>query len=388
MTEVRLGDPKVAEVSAGQAAPQNMQSFGKSGHPFIRAGSLEFLCSGGSICELEHIEPSVAAEHRLKLFPKHTVVFAKSGMSAKIGRVYRLAEPSYVVSHLAAITPKEKLDSSYLLYFLQANPPAKLIPNDAYPSIRLSEIENIIVQLPLLEEQRSIAAILDKADAIRRKRQQSLKLADDWVKSQFIEMFGDPGTNPMGWERGTIRDIAADVRYGTSKPASENGKYAYLRMNNITYGGELDLSDLKSIDVPDNEVEKYIVRNGDVLFNRTNSKELVGKTCVFNSDTPMIIAGYIIRVRVNHRATPTYLSAFLNSDYGKLTLRSMCKSIIGQANINAQELQDIKISIPPLELQNQFARFVEQADKSKFVMQNQLSEIEILLSALKQKFFA
>ncbi len=388
MTEVRLGDPKVAEVSAGQAAPQNMQSFGKSGHPFIRAGSLEFLCSGGSICELEHIEPSVAAEHRLKLFPKHTVVFAKSGMSAKIGRVYRLAEPSYVVSHLAAITPKEKLDSSYLLYFLQANPPAKLIPNDAYPSIRLSEIENIIVQLPLLEEQRRIAAILDKADAIRRKRQQSLKLADDWVKSQFIEMFGDPGTNPMGWERGTIRDIAADVRYGTSKPASENGKYAYLRMNNITYGGELDLSDLKSIDVPDNEVEKYIVRNGDVLFNRTNSKELVGKTCVFNSDTPMIIAGYIIRVRVNHRATPTYLSAFLNSDYGKLTLRSMCKSIIGQANINAQELQDIKISIPPLELQNQFARFVEQADKSKFVMQNQLSEIEILLSALKQKFFA
>lgn len=256
------------------------------------------------------------------------------------------------------------------------------------PHVERNRLEELEFSCRPLSEQRRVAAILDKVDAIRRKRQHSLKLTASLVKSQFIEMFGDPGTNPMGWERGTIRDIAADVRYGTSKPASENGKYAYLRMNNITYGGELDLSDLKSIDVPDNEVEKYIVRNGDVLFNRTNSKELVGKTCVFNSDTPMIIAGYIIRVRVNHRATPTYLSAFLNSDYGKLTLRSMCKSIIGQANINAQELQDIKISIPPLELQNQFARFVEQADKSKFVMQNQLSEIEILLSALKQKFFA
>jgi type I restriction enzyme S subunit len=80
----------------------------------------------------------------------------------------------------------------------------------------------------------------------------------------------------------------------------------------------------------------------------------------------MVIAGYIIRVRLNTRATPTYLSAVLNSDYGKITLRTMCKTIIGQANINAQELQNIKILIPPVDLQNQFAAFVEQADKLKF----------------------
>lgn len=388
MRIVKLGDPSVAEVSAGQAAPQDTNYFSSSGCPFIRARSLESLCSGRTIHELEYIEADAAKKFRLRLFPKDTVVFAKSGMSAKLGRVYRLIEPSYVVSHLAAVIPKNDLDAGYLTHFLVKHPPSRLIPNDAYPSIRLSEIENITIKLPPIAEQRRIAAILDKADAIRRKCQEALKLADALVKSRFIEMFGDPVSNPLEWEHGTIRDITDDVRYGTSKPASDQGEYAYLRMNNITYSGELDLSNLKSIDMPDSEVEKYIVRDGDVLFNRTNSKELVGKTCVFKSDTPMIIAGYIIRLRVNNRATPTYLSSFLNSDYGKLTLRGMCKSIIGQANINAQELQSIKILIPPIALQNQFASFIEQVDKSKFVMQRQLVEAEASKASLMQQFFS
>jgi len=182
-------------------------------------------------------------------------------------------------------------------------------------------------------------------------------------------MFGDPVTNPMRWECGTIRDIVDEVKYGTSKPANEGGKYPYLRMNNITYDGQLNLTDLKYIDIQDNEFEKYIVRKNDVLFNRTNSKELVGKTCVFNVDELMVIAGYIIRIRLNEKALPIYLSSVLNSDYGKLTLRGMCKTIIGQSNINAQELQNIQILIPPLSLQTRFADFVKQVDKSKFVLQ-------------------
>ena len=181
-------------------------------------------------------------------------------------------------------------------------------------------------------------------------------------------MFGDPVTNPMGWERGTIRDIVTEVKYGTSKPANEHGQYPYLRMNNITFDGQLDLSDLKYIDLQGIELEKCIVRKGDILFNRTNSKELVGKTCVFNLNEPMVIAGYIIRIRLNEKAISLYLSALLNSEYGKKTLRTMCKTIIGQANINAQELQNIEILIPPISLQNQFADFVKQADKSKFTV--------------------
>lgn len=186
-------------------------------------------------------------------------------------------------------------------------------------------------------------------------------------------MFGTYPNNPMKWETGRIRDIVADVRYGSSRPAVEGGKYSYLRMNNITYGGELDLSDTKHIDVPENELEKCIVRRGDVLFNRTNSKELVGKTCVYNRNEMMVLAGFIIRVRVTERVLPEFLSAFLNTDFSKQMLLGMCKAAIGQANINAQELQDIGLYLPPVELQHQFVHFKAEVDKSKFRIQKSLS---------------
>ena len=180
-------------------------------------------------------------------------------------------------------------------------------------------------------------------------------------------MFGDQRTNPFGWDMVTIGDIATEVRYGTSRPAVEGGKYPYLRMNNLTYEGYLDLTDLKYIDIPDNEIEKCVVRNGDVLFNRTNSVELVGKTCVYNLDYDMIIAGYIIRVRIDDRMLPVVLSNYLNSTVLKEQLRSMAKGAVNQANINAQELQSIPIYLPSIDLQHEFVVFVEQIDKSKYI---------------------
>lgn len=178
-------------------------------------------------------------------------------------------------------------------------------------------------------------------------------------------MFGVYPANPMGWEIGTIRDIVTEVRYGSSRPAVDGGKYPYLRMNNITYGGELDLSDTKRIDIPDNELDKCTVRRGDILFNRTNSKELVGKTCVYDRDEMMVLAGFVIRIRVKDRILPEFLSAFLNTDFSKQMLLGMCKTAIGQANINAQELQNIGLYLPPVELQQCFVQFKKETDKSK-----------------------
>ncbi len=146
-------------------------------------------------------------------------------------------------------------------------------------------------------------------------------------------------------------------------------------MNNITYEGALDLADVKRIDVPDSEAENYVVRYGDVLFNRTNSRDLVGKTCVFDRQEPMIIAGYIIRLRMNGRVLPEYLSLFMNTRYAKKLLLGMAKGAVGQANINAKELQEIPIIIPPIDDQRQFQGFVQQSDKSKFELEQALSEL-------------
>ena len=249
------------------------------------------------------------------------------------------------------------------------------------------DFDSTTIPYPEIEKQVRIAERLHRISSLIEKQQEQLLLLDQLVKSRFIELFGVYPLNPKGWETATIRDIVTDVRYGSSRPAVDGGKYPYLRMNNITYGGELDLTDTKRIDIPDNELDKCTVRRGDVLFNRTNSKELVGKTCVYNRDEMMVLAGFVIRVRVTERILPEFLSAFLNTDFSKRMLLGMCKAAIGQANINAQEMQDIGIYLPPTELQRQFVQFKEQTDKSKLAVQKGLQELEILKKSLMQQYF-
>ena len=243
----------------------------------------------------------------------------------------------------------------------------------------------IEISVPPLSEQGILVDKLKHLTQLIADKKKQLNLFDEIIKSRFIEMFGDPKLNPRKWDMVTIGDIATDVRYGTSRPATEGGKYPYLRMNNLTYEGYLDLTDLKHIDIPDNEIEKCVVRNGDVLFNRTNSVELVGKTCVYNLDSDMIIAGYIIRVRIDDRVLPVILSSYLNSTVMKEQLRSMAKGAVNQANINAQELRSISIYLPPITLQHEFATFVEQVDKSKFYIVQMQILLRLLIRAIQQK---
>lgn len=136
-------------------------------------------------------------------------------------------------------------------------------------------------------------------------------------------------------------------------------------MGNITYNGQLDFTDIKYIDLSEKDKEKYLVHNGEVLFNRTNSKELVGKTAVYKEDEPMAYAGYLIKLIPNEKANGEFIAAYMNTKYIKEKLFNMAKNIVGMANINAQELKRIEIYIPPIELQNQFADFVKQVDKLK-----------------------
>ena len=224
-----------------------------------------------------------------------------------------------------------------------------------------------LIPYPSVEKQREISNILLKVKYIIDTRKKQLEKYDELIKARFVEMFGDPITNPMRWEMVSIGDVVKEVKYGTSKPAIEGGKYPYLRMNNLTMDGHLDLSDLKFIDIPNDEIEKYIVRQGDVLFNRTNSVDLVGKTAVFDLPDAMIIAGYIIRIRLNERLLPEIFSQYMNLEALKSILKNMAKGAVNQANINAQELKKIKIYVPDIQTQRQFIKIKEQIDKSKFV---------------------
>ena len=291
-----------------------------------------------------------------------------------IGRKGSINNPIYVEEHFwnvdtafGLVANKEKLEPKYLFYFCKMFDFDKLNTTVTIPSLTKANL--LKVEIPILElhEQKEIVNVLDKTQRIIDMKQRELEELDNLIKSRFVEMFGDPIINPKGWEMVTIGDIATDVRYGTSRPAVEGGRYPYLRMNNLTIDGHLDLSDLKYIDIPEGEFEKCIVKKGDILFNRTNSIELVGKTAVFDLAEDMIIAGYIIRVRLNDRLLPEILAQYMNLEAIKDILRGMAKGAVNQANINAQELQSIKVYIPDMELQEQFLRMKTQVTKLKFL---------------------
>nr|WP_295130153.1 restriction endonuclease subunit S [uncultured Roseateles sp.] len=253
---------------------------------------------------------------------------------------------------------------------------------------RPSEVAKIRVPVPSKAEQQRVATILDKAHSLRRKRQEAIRLADEFLRAVFIDMFGDPGSNPKNFETGTIRDLVASANYGTSEKASEEaGKYAILRMNNITYQGGWDFSSLKYVDLEPATAHKYLTQRGDLLFNRTNSKELVGKTAVYMRDEPMAIAGYLVRVRINEKGNPHYVSGYLNSAHGKQTLVSRAKSIVGMANINAQEMQDIPLLLPPKDLQDKFGRVVEEVTRRASKHHVFAQQADKLRAALANQFF-
>ena len=241
------------------------------------------------------------------------------------------------------------------------------------------ELNGLKLNLPCMEDQQRISKQLSILELVIRKNKKVLELFDELVKARFVEMFGVPIENQKDWEVVKIRDIVTDVRYGTSKPAVEGGRYPYLRMNNLTVDGGLDLSDLKYIDIPDNEIEKCVVRKGDILFNRTNSIDLIGKTAVFNLLDDMVIAGYIIRIRLNDQILPDVFSQYMNLETMKKILRGMAKGAVNQANINAQELQSIKVYIPDMELQRQYVEFKEEVDKSRLLSNHSLFLIKSII---------
>ena len=284
---------------------------------------------------------------------------------------------------------KVEIDKFYFMYAVEYNLDKMSLKTHGatMKHITKKDFDNVVIPYPDLDYQKDISYRLTSLKRIIEKYQEQLDLLDELIKARFVEMFGDPIENQKDWEVVKIRDIVTDVRYGTSKPAVEGGRYPYLRMNNLTVDGDLDLNDLKYIDIPDNEIEKCVVRKGDILFNRTNSIDLIGKTAVFNLLDDMVIAGYIIRIRLNNQILPDVFSQYMNLEAMKKVLRGMAKGAVNQANINAQELQSIKVYIPNMELQKQYVEFKEEIDKSRSRIQKSLETSQELFDSLMQEYF-
>lgn len=380
MKSVRFGD--LCKLQNGRAFKP--EEWSEEGTPIVRIQNLNDETKPFNYCNFD-------VEKRFWI-DSGDLLFSWSGTpGTSFGAFFWNRGKGFLNQHIFRVDVKEELvDKHYLRYAL--NSLIIKIIDQAHGGVGLKHItkaklEEVQIPLPLLEEQRRIASILDKADELRQKRQQAIEKLDQLLQATFIDMFGDPISNPKGWDIGCIGDMLESVKYGSSDKATLEGEIPILRMNNLTYSGEMNLTDLKYITKVQAD-EKYLVKEGDILFNRTNSKELVGKTAVYVGPEPMAYAGYLVRGRTKANFAPEYISAFLNSPWGKEKLQSMCKSIVGMANINAKEFQSIVLPIPPEDLQIQFKNKILAIREKKQLLVNQLNVLETLFNALQNQAFS
>ena len=334
----------------------------------------------------EHPEVRVYCNSPIKVaFPNDILISVR----APIGAINIADRKCCIGRGLAAIRTGSGISNRFIYRLLIASK-SKLIAQgtgSTFKSIGRSVLAGLSFPVPPLEEQSRIVAELDLLTGIVDKQNAQLKELDNLAQAIFYDMFGDPIENPKRWEVKKLGDVSTSVSYGTSSPSSTVGKYKYLRMNNITYEGFLDLTDLKYIDVDDAEFEKYSVREGDVLFNRTNSMDLIGKTTYIHNMEPMIIAGYIIRVRLVDSVLPVYVSKFMNMPAMKKKLKGMAKGAVNQANINSKELKSIDIPLPPLALQQSFAEKIQSIEKQKETIRASIADTQKLLDYTMDKYF-
>ena len=300
---------------------------------------------------------------------------------------YIIEGKSWVNNHVHIIRLHDESIDTSVSYYLNFKDLSNFITGAVVPKLTQGSMRNIPIPVPSKATQQSIVSELDSINDSITLLQQQVKELDSLTQSLFYDTFGDPITNPKRWDKVPLRDFCNEIKYGTSNPSCENGKYKYLRMCNLSYYGYLDLTDLKRIDIPEDEVEKCIVRKGDILFNRTNSMELIGKTCMFDCDEPMIIAGYIIRVRLNDKLNPVVMARMFNLPSMKKLLRSMAKGAVNQANINSKELSSILVPVLPTKLQQAFASKVSTIEGAKDDLNNQIAEMQTLLNARMQYWF-
>jgi type I restriction enzyme S subunit len=350
---------QIAVVSAGDPAPQTKDDFAPDGEPFVRMQDVGRYGHTDNLTETAD-RISAPAALNLKRFPKGSILVPKSGASIRLNHRAILGVDAFVVSHLAVIIPKAVINGRFLYYWLCSVDLSKVAHETDFPSLRLMDLQRVEVPCPPLSEQERIVGLLDEADQLRRLRAEAVRRTADLVPALYYEMFGDPATNPKGWPISRAGDLMICCDYGSSERANDESKGTpIIRMNNVTSDGNLDITDLKYVQT--DHLDKYRLQAGDVLFNRTNSRELVGKTGLWDGRFEAVPASYFIRVRFDsQKEHPQHFTTFMNLPLMKRRLFEMARSAIGQANINMKELQSIEIPVPPITLQIAFAARVAE----------------------------
>lgn len=328
--------------------------------PILRAGNLD----GELLLDHDLVwvpEARVSADQRLQV--GDIAICMSSGSLRVVGKTARLrhAWSGSVGAFCAIVRPKSgRVLPEYLTFFLQSEQFRSWTRQSAganIKNIRKSELEEFPIHVPLLDEQRRIVDLLSRAEGIVRLRREAQKKAQAIIPALFLDMFGDPATNPKGLEVVALGDVLAEPpTLGTmAKPSATAGSWLDLRVANIQ-GGKLDLSDKKWLDLPADQVDRFSLRSGDILLARAiGSLDHLGKAVVVDPPEPWTFDSHLMRLRLRKsKMVPEFFKAFLESKSGREAFLKHTRRSAVQFNINGKEVRQISIPLPPLPLQTEF----------------------------------
>ena len=365
--ELRLGD--VCELRYGKSLPKAK----RSGDGFAVFGS------NGQV-----------GRHKDALTSGKTIIVGRKGSLGEVTFSYDRCwaiDTTYYIDESATTT-----DLRWLYYRMKAMPLTLLNRAAAVPGLNREDAYSQPLLLPPIEEQRRIAAVLDAAEALRAKRRAALAKLDSLMQAVFIDMFGDPVTNPLEWRDDRVLADIADVRSGITKGRKTGSarliSVPYLAVVNVQ-DGHIRLDPLKSIDATAAEIEKYAVGRGDILLTEGGDPDKLGRGAVWHGQVePCIHQNHVFRVRlVADSMTSEFLSHLLASQRGKRYFLSMAKQTTGIASINMTQLRAFPLLEPPRAAQDEFLNRISSVRAASTTADRSAKQLDALFGSLQQRAF-
>ena len=362
-------------------------SFSKEGIPFLRVNNIQDgKINLGDVLFIDSKTDQALARSRIL---KKDVIISIAGTIGKTAVIPANAPAMNCNQALAIIRLHNNVDPYYFNHWLNTGDAFRQITGSkvtaTISNLSLGCIKKLKIPLPPIDEQRRIAAILDQADAIRRKRQQAIALTDELLRSTFLEMFGDPVINPKGWEEVTVNDIVSAVRDGphVSPKYSQEG-IPILSTRNIR-PGKLIMEDVKYVSYETylDLVKRFKPQCGDVLLTKGGT---TGFAKTVDWDWPFTIWVHVAVLRPTDKIIPEFLETALNSPNCYEQSQKYTHGIANK-DLGLTRIRKIKLSLPPISLQKEFCNLQQKLKVNLFTQDKSLTESNNLFNSLLQRAF-
>ena len=251
--------------------------------------------------------------------------------------------------------------------------------------IKLGNLTDVLVELPSIEEQKYIVNLINISLELIELRKKTIDKLDSLVKARFIEMFGDPVANTKNWGQTLLKEHLESIKYGTSTPPifTDDG-YAFIRATNIK-NGKIVTNDMKYIPQEEaDRLEKCKLSGGEIIIVRSGVN--AGDTCVVTDEYIGQYAGYDMILVLSSDLHPVFFNTLINTEYMDKVVKPLTRRA-AQPHLNSEQIQRLPIIEVPFELQEQFADFVQQVDKSREAVKKSLEKTQQLYDSLMQEYF-